>query len=128
MLRAIATIVVLTAALFMASCEAQEAGPGVAASPQAEAPAETPVEAEDPKVSVSSDAPTPVTTVDEAIALVKAYDGPAAEFELPIADSLLDPAGMNMAIIGDELLGKKFLPDGFEQREGYRVYKYKPFD
>ena len=33
-----------------------------------------------------------------------------------------------MAIITDTILAKDFMPDGFEQRDRYRLYKYKPFE
>ncbi len=69
----------------------------------------------------------PARTVEEAIAIVENYTGPAEDFQLAIADSLLDPAGMHMAIITDKILAKDFLPAGFEQREGFRVYRYKEF-
>ena len=68
---------------------------------------------------------TPITTVEQAIERIASYEGRAEDFQLPIAESLLDPVGMNMALIGDHLLAKGFLPDGFEQREGYRLYRYR---
>ncbi len=68
---------------------------------------------------------TPATTVDEAIAIVENYQGPAKDFELAIADTLLDPVGVNMAIITNKILTKGFDPNGFEQHEGFRVYKYR---
>jgi len=46
------------------------------------------------------------------------------EERLPIADTLNDQMGANMAIIGDGILKKGYMPNGFEQREGYRIYKY----
>ena len=67
----------------------------------------------------------PATTVDEALAVVNNYRGRAEDFELLIADSLLDPTGMNMAIVGDSMLKKRFFPDGFEQKDGYRIYRCK---
>ncbi len=68
---------------------------------------------------------TPATTLDEAITIVENYEGPAEDLELAIADTLLDPVGMNMAIITDKILAKGFEPNGYEQNEGFRVYKYK---
>lgn len=41
-----------------------------------------------------------------------------------ISDTLNDPMGMNMAIIGDGILKVGYMPDGFEQRNGFRIYKY----
>ena len=69
---------------------------------------------------------TPFETVEDAIAFVKAYDGKAEDLQLPISDSLIDDVGANMAIITDQVLAKDFWPDGFEQRDGYRLYSYKP--
>jgi len=46
------------------------------------------------------------------------------EFQLPISDELQDPIGMNMAIITDIVLKRGWMPDGFFQKEGYRIYKY----
>ena len=68
---------------------------------------------------------TPATTLDEAITIVENYEGPAEDFELAIADTLLDPVGVNMAIITHRILAKGFDPNGFEQKEGFRVYKYR---
>ena len=47
------------------------------------------------------------------------------EETLMISDELNDAMGINMAIIGDEILEKGYMPNGFEQKEDYRVYKYQ---
>lgn len=70
----------------------------------------------------------PAETVDQAIAIVRAHKGPAEDFKLALADCLLDEVGVNMAIIGDVLLDKGFAPDGFAQRDGYRVYAYRDLE
>ena len=70
----------------------------------------------------------PITTIDDAIRIIDEYQGAASDFQLPIADSLLDPMGFNMAIITDNILDKGFIPDGFEQEDGYRFYKYKDLE
>ena len=67
----------------------------------------------------------PVTTIEEAIRTVEEYQGTASDFQLLIANSLLDPTGVHMAIITDYILARDFWPDGFEQKDGYRLYKYK---
>jgi hypothetical protein len=76
----------------------------------------------------------PIATLEEALRIVEEYEGAASDFQLPIADSLLDASvmlnnqittGLYMAIITDKILGKGFIPDGFEQKDGYRLYKYK---
>jgi hypothetical protein len=53
------------------------------------------------------------------------YDGPPEEFTLPISTILLDPIGVNMAIIADRILTKGWWTDGFVQHEGYRLFRYK---
>ena len=67
---------------------------------------------------------SPITTIEEANRIIAEYQGAASDFQLPIADSLLDPVGVNMAIITDTILAKGLEPDGFEQKDGYRLYKY----
>lgn len=61
----------------------------------------------------------------KAIEFIDSFTGTAEELELPISDSLNDPMGMNMAIITDTILAKGFFPNGFIQKEDYRIYKYK---
>ena len=68
---------------------------------------------------------TPFTDVQAAVAAVKSYNGSPENFTLPIADSLQDPMGMYMAIITDSILVRGWEPNGFEQRESFRVYRYK---
>jgi len=52
--------------------------------------------------------------------------------ELNIADELWRDqpgakiTGVNMALIGDAVLARGLMPDGYEQKVGYRIYKYKP--
>lgn len=50
-------------------------------------------------------------------------------FELAISDDVTfagqpDTMGAGMAIIVDGILGQGYMPDGFEQRNGYRLYSY----
>jgi hypothetical protein len=52
-------------------------------------------------------------------------------FELAIANDFTflgrpDPTGAGMAFVVDAILAQGYGPDGFEQREGYRLYRYKP--
>jgi len=63
---------------------------------------------------------TPATTVEQALE----HEGPASELRLAIADARLGAVGVNMAIVTDGLLTKGFMPDGFEEHDGFRVYKY----
>ena len=43
---------------------------------------------------------------------------------LSISDELNDVMGLNMAIIADGILKKGYIPYGFEQHKGYRIYRY----
>ena len=67
---------------------------------------------------------TPFTSLEDAIIFVENnFHGP--EETLWISDALDDQMGMNMAIIVDGILQAGYIPDGFEQKEGFRIYKYK---
>jgi hypothetical protein len=67
----------------------------------------------------------PITTVDEAKLSIKSFAGAPEDFVLPISAEMQDPIGVNMAIITDCVLARGWEPNGFEQREGFRVYRYK---
>ena len=70
----------------------------------------------------------PAATVDEAVEIIRRYEGRAEDFALPIADALIDPVGANMAVITDAILAKGFEPAGFEQKNGYRLYSVTPLE
>lgn len=67
----------------------------------------------------------PIRTVEEAKKLIESFAGRAEEFELPISDELQDPVGANMAIITVYILKKGWEPNGFDQKAGFRIYRYK---
>lgn len=67
----------------------------------------------------------PAISVEEARDRIAAHAGPAERFRLPVSDELQDPMGLAMAIITDAILQRGWEPDGYEQRTGYRVYRYK---
>ncbi len=69
-----------------------------------------------------------VNTITDALSLIDSYEGPPEEFLLPISEELLDPVGVNMAIICDRILSKNWEPNGFEQLVGFRIYRYKAWD
>jgi hypothetical protein len=69
----------------------------------------------------------PIATVEEAQRLIRSYQGKPEDFRLPIAEALLDPVGINMAIITDGILAREWEPDGYVQEKGFRIYKYKKF-
>jgi hypothetical protein len=83
---------------------------------------------ESPPVSKGDGRMEPFTRIEDALAYAESYEGAAEDFTLLISDSLLDPMGANMAIITDKVLKKGFMPNGFEQKAGYRVCKYKTLE
>jgi hypothetical protein len=66
----------------------------------------------------------PLKTLQEAAAYIST-NFINAEETLWVADELNDNTGMNMALIMDIIFKKGYMPDGFDQKEGYRIYKYK---
>ncbi len=68
---------------------------------------------------------TPFSDIDEARRAIEDYEGSPDGFLLPVSDVLQDPMGVGMAIITDAILAKGWDLDGFEQQDGYRVYRYK---
>jgi len=67
----------------------------------------------------------PFTKVDAARQAIEQYSGPPEDFLLPIADKINDSMGITMAVITDAVLAKGWDLDGFDQKDGYRIYKYK---
>ncbi len=68
-------------------------------------------------------------SAEEAADHVNATSISGDRFELAISnDSTFagqpDTMGAGMAIIVDGILGQGYVPDGFEQRDGYRLYSY----
>ena len=70
----------------------------------------------------------PFKDAQEAAQYIENFDGKALELKLSICESLLDPAGINMSIITDKVLEKGWEPNGFVEKEGYRVYLYKEME
>ena len=70
----------------------------------------------------------PFKDVQEAAQYIENYEGKASELKLGICESLLDPVGINMSIITDKVLEKGWEPNGFEEKENYRVYLYKEME
>ena len=67
----------------------------------------------------------PFEDAAEAAQYVERFEGNAFELKLAISHSLLDPIGINMAIITDAILKKGWERSGYEEKDGYRVYSYK---
>lgn len=70
----------------------------------------------------------PVLTVDEALSLIDAFDGPAVKFVLAVNEALLDPMGLNMALITDRVLAKGWEPAGSSEHAGYTMFRYRELD
>ncbi len=68
------------------------------------------------------------TSVEEALELINAHPGGPESFQLCQSDSLLDPVGINMAIITDRILGRGWQPAGFAQKDGCRIFSYQELD
>jgi hypothetical protein len=67
----------------------------------------------------------PFSDVRLAMAAVDSFTGDPEDFVLAVSECLLDPMGVNMALITDRVLARKWEPKGFEQRPGLRLYRYK---
>jgi hypothetical protein len=67
----------------------------------------------------------PVRTVAEALRFIDDFEGPPVTFLLAVHESLLDPVGVNMALITDRALARGWEPNGFTQHNDYRVFRYK---
>ena len=67
----------------------------------------------------------PISSIEEGIHLLDSFQGNAQDFQLVVPDSLLDPVGINMAIITDRALARGWQPDGFTKAQGFRVFRYK---
>ena len=70
----------------------------------------------------------PFTDIDAARQAIEQFAGAPEDFVLPISDEVQGPMGLTMAIITDAILAKGWDLDGFEQHQGYRLYKYKSVD
>ena len=69
-----------------------------------------------------------IESIEEANTTIDAFTGNANNFILKVSDKLQDPAGINMTIITDTILSKGWEPNGFIQKEGFRIYSYKELE
>lgn len=72
-------------------------------------------------------------SVDDVLAFLKVTTIAGPSFELALADTLTlwgrpDDLGAGMAIVLDAILAQGYEPAGFTQYDGYRLYRYKPFE
>ena len=70
----------------------------------------------------------PFKDIDAARREIEQYSGSPEDFSLPVSDEIHDSMGITMAVITEAILAKGWDLDGFEQHDGYRVYKYKTVD
>jgi hypothetical protein len=70
----------------------------------------------------------PCKTVEEALESIRKFDGRLDEFCLAVANSLVDPLGVNMAIVTDAILERGWEPDGCDDKGDHRLYRYKATD
>jgi len=71
---------------------------------------------------------TPVRSLQEALRQVEEFQGEPSQFVLAFPDDLDDPIGINMAVLTDKILDRGWMPNGFIQKSGFKLYKYKPAD
>lgn len=72
-------------------------------------------------------------TAEEAKSYVDQSSLGGDSFELKIAEDFTfagqpDVMGAGMAVVLDAILAQGFEPNGFDQHDGYRVYRYKPME
>ena len=75
------------------------------------------------KLDLARKGNTPLISLDDAVMFVN-NNFKNTEETLSISDELIDPIGMNMAIIADSVLKAGYMPNGFDQKDGYRIYMY----
>ena len=71
-----------------------------------------------------------ISSAEEGIKHLEAHPPTANSFQLAIAESFSfagkpDTMGAGMAVLMDKILGLGYMPDGFEQKKGFRLYRYK---
>jgi len=73
---------------------------------------------------------TIIATAEEGIRHLEAHQPVGDRFELAISNSFTfkgkpDKVGFGMALILNRILKMRYEPDGFEQKDGFRLYRYK---
>ena len=66
--------------------------------------------------------------VNEALTEIESFGGTPDEFQLALSEQMLDPVGVNMAIITDAVLARGWTVNGYHQMDGYRIFRYKGSD
>ncbi len=66
-----------------------------------------------------------ITKLKQAKRAIRDFSGSPEDFLLPVSDQLQDFMEINMAIIREAIFARGWESTGFEQREGFRVYRYR---
>jgi len=74
--------------------------------------------------------PTILATTEEALEHLGQHQPSNDRFELAVKDGFTwkgkpDVIGLGMALILRKILAMGYEPDGFEQKDGFRLYQYK---
>ena len=62
--------------------------------------------------------------VQTTLMAIQSHAGGAREFKLLVPEAMINDGGMTMAMVTDGILAQGWLPDGYIQKDGYRVYEY----
>jgi hypothetical protein len=76
---------------------------------------------------------TIINSAEEGVKYLEANPPSGDSFKLAISNSFTfvghpDTMGAGMAIILDKILGLEYEPDGFEQMDGFKLYRYKKME
>ena len=69
-------------------------------------------------------------SAEEVLAYLETDQPTGGLFQIAISDSFTfagqpDTMGAGMAVILDKILGLGYEPDGFDQKDGYKLYNYE---
>jgi hypothetical protein len=76
---------------------------------------------------------TIIQSAEEGLAYLETNQPTGELFQLAISDSFTfsgqpDTMGAGMAVMLDKILGLGYEPDGFDQKDGYKLYRYKEME
>lgn len=74
-----------------------------------------------------------IKSAEEGIVHLESHPPSGAAFQLAVSDSFTfagkpDTMGAGAAVLLDRILGLGYMPDGFEQKSGFRLYGYKKME
>ena len=73
---------------------------------------------------------TTIKSAEDGIKFLQSHPPSIDSFQLSISESFTfdgrpDKMGAGMAVLWDNILAAGYEPDGFEQKSGFRLYRYK---